>query len=513
MKRCLLFAFSTLVIASSCQKTDIDNLDEETPTGPGNPASSALYISRPAMDVGTMSGFTDTFTVQSQSDWAITLSAGAETWLKADVVKGSSGSTVVTLSVVADNSTATKSGTITVSPVGSSTAKPQVLTINQQLYTMLWQKAYTAASYSSIEAVMLDTDGGYVFSGNSEVPGISLGKCWIFKTDADGNKVWETLATAMGYLFSIIKTPDGGYIATGNRNNLNSQGAYVGSDLIVIKLNAGGSIAWEKAFGGSGETVLNTPDGGYLVSGIVADNLLLFKLDANGQKVWEKTYGGSGREGGGSLTTTADGGYLLAGSSSSSDGDISGGHGSSDVVVFKLDASGNKIWTKLFGGSNTDGADEIIATKDGGSILVGTTSSKDGDVVGQHGNDEDIWVVKLDKDGKKTWQATLGTTYWDNGYSITQMTDGSYMVYGFVYGDDGDVTVSKGDKDLWVMKLSSNGKKLWQKTFGGPGEELPGAITATTDGGFIIAGRSTADGGDVTGINGVSKGWVVKCKP
>jgi hypothetical protein len=239
----------------------------------------------------------------------------------------------------------------------------------------------------------------------------------------------------------------------------------------------------------------------------------LFKLDANGQKVWEKTYGGSGYDGDGILTTTADGGYLLAGSSSSNDGDISGGHGGSDVVVFKLDASGNKIWTKLYGGSNDDGANSIIATKDGGSIVVGTTKSNDGDVSGQHSNDEDMWVLKLDKDGQMSWQATLGSTYWDNGYSIAQMTDGSYMAFGFAYGNDGDVTESKGNKDFWVVKLSSTGKKLWQRSFGGPGEELPGAITALTDGGFVIAGYSSADGGDVTGINGVAKGWVVKCKP
>jgi hypothetical protein len=513
MKRYLFFAFSTLVIASSCQKVGLDNWDDTISPNPDNPGSSALSTSRTVMDVGTMSGFVDTFTVQSSIDWAITLSAGAETWLKLDTLKGSSGATVIKLSVIANNTTATKTGTITVSPAGSSTASPQVITVKQQLYSMLWQKAFTAASYSSIQDVMQDTDGGYVFSGSCQVPGVSLGKCWVFKTDADGNKVWESLATSMGYLFSITKTPDGGYIATGNRNNLNSNGAYVGSDLIVIKLNAGGTIAWEKAFGGAGNKVLNTPDGGYLVSGITGPDILLFKLDANGQKVWEKTYGGSGYDGDGILTTTADGGYLLAGSSSSNDGDISGGHGGSDVVVFKLDASGNKIWTKLYGGSNDDGANSIIATKDGGSIVVGTTKSNDGDVSGQHSNDEDMWVLKLDKDGQMSWQATLGSTYWDNGYSIAQMTDGSYMAFGFAYGNDGDVTESKGNKDFWVVKLSSTGKKLWQRSFGGPGEELPGAITALTDGGFVIAGYSSADGGDVTGINGVAKGWVVKCKP
>lgn len=301
------------------------------PGNPSNPTSSTLSISRAVMDVGTIAGFTDTFTVQSSADWAISLSAGTETWLKLDTLKGGSGATVVKLSVIANNTSTTKTGTLTVSPVGSSTAKPQVITLKQQLYTMLWQKAFTSANSSHIQSVIQDTDGGYVFSGSCNVPGVSLGKCWVFKTDADGNKVWEALATAMGYLGSITKTTDGGYIATGNRNVLNAQGAYVGSDLIVIKLDASGTIVWEKAFGGDGEKVLNTPDGGYLVSGTYGPDILLLKLDANGQEVWKKMYGGSGNDRGGTLTTTTDGGYLLAGSSSSNDGDFSGTHGSSDV--------------------------------------------------------------------------------------------------------------------------------------------------------------------------------------
>jgi len=529
MKRCLLFAFSTLVIASSCQKTGLDNWDEETPAGPGNPASSSLSLSRPAMDVGTLTGFTDTFTIQSQSDWSITLSAGAETWLKADVVKGGSGSTVVTLSVIADNTSATKTGTVTVSPAGSSTASPQVLTVKQQLYSMLWQKAYEISAGGSIQDVMQDSDGGYVYSGSANVIGSAYTRGWVFKTDANGNKLWEVSANATGYLNSIVKTPDGGYITAGHRNNFTATGGYRGTDIVVVKLNAGGTIVWEKYFGGGGDDfagkVINTADGGYLIAGLTSSSdgdvstnhggydTWLIKVDASGNKVWEKTYGGSGWDSDGVITTTADGGFFMAAYSSSTDGDISGGHGGGDVVVYKLDASGNKIWIKIYGGSKWDTPASIIATKDGGSIIVGSTDSNDGDVVGQHGSDEDMWVLKLDNNGQKTWQATLGSTSWENGYSIAQLTDGGYMAFGFSIGDDGDVSGNHGDKDFWVVKLNSAGKKLWQRSFGGPGEELPGAITASTDGGFVVAGLAKADGGDVTGLNGVMKGWVVKCKP
>lgn len=529
MKRYLFFAFSTLVIASSCQKVGLDNWDDTISPNPDNPNSSGLAISRPSMDVGTMSGFVDTFTVQSGIDWAITLSAGAETWLKLDTLKGSSGATVIKLSVIADNTSATKTGTITVSPVSSSTASPQVITVKQQLYSMLWQKAYTIVGYSSLRAVIQDTDSGYVFSGSADVAGQKYGKCWAFKTDVDGNKLWEVSANATGYFNSIAKTPDGGYVAAGHRNNFSAAGGYTGTDLVVVKLNASGAIVWEKIFGGGGDDfgskVVNTADGGYLIAGLTSSSdgdvsanhgeydTWLIKVDANGSKVWEKTYGGSSWEGDGAITATADGGFLLTAYSNSNDGDISGGQGGGDVVIFKLDASGNKIWTKMYGGSGWDSPASIITTKDGGSIIVGSTDSNNGDVVGQHGSDEDIWVLKLDNNGQKTWQATLGSTSWENGYSIAQLADGGYMALGFSIGDDGDVSGNHGDKDYWVVKLSSTGKKLWQRSFGGPREELPDAITASTDGGFVMAGFSGGDGGDVTGINGVAKGWAVKCKP
>jgi hypothetical protein len=531
MKRYLFFALSTLVIASSCQKDSLDNVDDTSPTGPDNPTNPTtptLTISRPALDVGTISGFVDTFTVQSGIDWAITLSAGTETWLKLDTLKGGSGTTVVKLSVIANNTIATKTGTLTVSPVGSSTATPQVITLKQQLYTMLWQKAFTMTSSSDISDVLQDTDGGYVFAGSADVPGKNYNFGWVFKTDANGNKLWEAKTSNQSILWSMVKSPDGGYAATGWSFAVSPAGALQGQDLTVIKLNASGTIVWEKYFGGGGSErglkILNTSDGGYLISGETESSdgdvsgnhgqydLWLIKLDANGNKLWQKTYGGTGIDVKGTIAPTTDGGYLLTGYTNSSDGDITAGPGGGDLVVFKLDASGNKIWNKIYGGSKWESVASIIATKDGGSIIVGSTDSNDGDVSGNHSSDEDMWVLKLDNNGQKTWQATLGSTDWENGYSITQMTDGSYMALGFTYGNDGDVAGNHGDKDYWVVKLSNTGKKLWQRPFGGPDSDWPNAVTATSDSGFVVAGLAKGDGGDVTGINGVSKGWVVRCK-
>jgi hypothetical protein len=123
-----------------------------------------------------------------------------------------------------------------------------------------------------------------------------------------------------------------------------------------------------------------------------------------------------------------------------------------------------------------------------------------------------MWVLKLDSKGKKTWQATLGSTNWEEGASIAEMADGSFMAVSFTYGNDGDVSGNHGSEDFWVVNLSSTGKKLWQRPIGGPGYDTPDAITTTADGGFIITGSSSASGGDVTGISTYGQGWVVKFK-
>jgi hypothetical protein len=521
MKRFLLFALLIPYVFTSCQK---DALEETTPlptTPPPTAGPDTFNISRSSMAVGTFSGYTDTFSVQSNMNWTITLSSGLSSWVILDTMKGGSGNTVVKLSITS-NATSSQTGTITVSPVGNTSVTAQVITLKQDVYNLLWQKAFGASSSDGIEDVMQDTDGGYVYAGNQN-------NGWVFKSDANGNKLWEYSTSAMDILSSVIIAPDGGYVATGRRLNKHPVYGYLlDQDIVVVKLNASGAKVWEKTFGGTaddyGYKVIPAVDGGYIISGSsysvdgdVSGNhgggdMWILKIDVNGNKVWQKTYGGSKYESKAALTVTTDGVYLLTGHTESNDGDVSGNHGSWDVLVLKVDASGSKIWSKTFGGSHQEDANSVVATKDGGCIIAGDTYSNDGDVSGNHGSDVDMWVLKLDKNGQKTWQSTLGGTDMDQAYSIAALADGSYMVTGFAVSDNGDVTGNHGNWDYWVVKVSSTGKKLWQKTFGGPGRDWPNAIIATNDGSFVIAGSSNANGGDVTGISGYSKGWVVKFK-
>ena len=163
-----------------------------------------------------------------------------------------------------------------------------------------------------------------------------------------------------------------------------------------------------------------------------------------------------------SIWQTTDGGYIITGSSSSNDGDVTGHHGTTnyhDYWVVKLNPTGTIEWQKSLGGTMNDGAESIQQTTDGGYIVAGESFSNDGDITGHHGttDDGDYWVVKLNSSGTVEWQKSLGGTFGDDVASIRQTSDGGYIVAGYSRSNDGDVTGHHGSTnngDYWVVKLS-----------------------------------------------------------
>lgn len=224
---------------------------------------------------------------------------------------------------------------------------------------------------------------------------------------------------------------------------------------------------------------------------------------------FSKAYGGSVGDIANGIVSSLDGGYVMAGWTRSNDGDVTGNHGQEDAWVLKLDKSGNKLWQKALGGTGRDYASSIAASWDGGYIIAGYTSSNDGDVSGNHGG-YDAWVIKLDKDGNKQWQKTFGGNDYDQGNSITATLDGGYVMAAYTSSTDGDVSSYRGRGDVWVVKLDKHGNKQWQKTLGGTGEEFPFCIKKSTAGGYVIAAYTQSNDGDVSGNHGgFGDAWVV----
>ena len=196
-----------------------------------------------------------------------------------------------------------------------------------------------------------------------------------------------------------------------------------------------------------------------------------------------KTIRGPENEWGNSLIQTADGGYAIAGTTTSF------GAGGEDVYVIKLDASGNLQWTKTIGGKKEDAGISLIQTSDGGYAIAGYTKS-----FGAGG--EDVYVVKLDADGKLQWTKTIGGENDDRGFSIIQTSDDGYAIAGS--------TTSFGarGRDVYVIKLDRNGDAcctVSQTSRVGSGGRLRSATSSIGSGGTLTSPTpTTSSGGTLT---------------
>ncbi|QMU29526.1 T9SS type A sorting domain-containing protein [Adhaeribacter radiodurans] len=327
----------------------------------------------------------------------------------------------------------------------------------------------------------------------------------------------------MDYLYSVQQTKDGGYILGGSSESgisgdktQSRKSKTSGADYWVVKLNADGSKSWDKTFGGTKDdqliAVQPTPDGGYLLGGYSTSenngnksapskggaDYWIVKIDAQGNKVWDKSYGGNAGEILTLIQPTKEGGYILGGSSTSGiNGDkTESSRGGADFWFLKIDTYGNKLWDKTIGSRAIDHLSAFYQTSDGGFILGGSPSA---DIGGEKSENSkgynDFWVVKLNADGSKAWDKTIGGEGNEILYAILQTLDGGYILGGWSNSEPaGDKTASKkGDSDYWVVKLNAKGTIQWDKTYGGKGVDELKTMQPTRDGGFILAGDSKSD--------------------
>jgi hypothetical protein len=242
---------------------------------------------------------------------------------------------------------------------------------------------------------------------------------------------------------------------------------------------------WNVTFGGNksdiGYSVQMTKEGGYIIVGKTdilypfQGDVRLVKTDSAGNKLWDKTFGGKGEERGYCVQETIDGGYIISGFTNSF------GAGRFDIWLIKTDSMGNKLWDKTFGGKDDDFGYSVQETMDGGYIIAGSTRS-----YGKGGFD--IWLIKTDSMGNKLWDKTLGGSGYDFSYSVQETIDGDYVIAGST------ASYGAGGFDIWLIKTDSAGNKLWDKTFGGKGEERGYCFQETIEGDYVIVGSTNSFG-------------------
>ena len=278
-----------------------------------------------------------------------------------------------------------------------------------------------------------------------------------------------------------------------------------------------------KTFGGSDDDeandIINTSDGGFMVIGSSKSNdgliqnkmdlesdIILMKFDSDKSIEWIKNYGGSRDDRGQSVVEVSGIGYALLGYSMSNDGDASRNEGFHDNWVILIDSIGNIIWEKSYGFSGHDHAYNIIKTKDGNLFFngfldvtasrgLGSTEKVEKSI--KHGVGE-FWCHKIDLDGNILWRKYFGGTNNDRSYDSIETADGDFIIVGSSESSDNDISSPKGSYDIWVIKLSSNGDFLWERSYGGSKYETANSIIQSSYKKIHILGSTLSDDKDIS---------------
>jgi len=341
-----------------------------------------------------------------------------------------------------------------------------------------WAATYGGADYEELVSVSQTADGGYIAAGRTASFGAGGGDMLVIRLDESGAVAWQKTCggTEFDYAFSAQQTADGGFIVGGA--TMSAGVAY--HDIWLLKLDAAGSIQWQKTYGGASSenayTVQQTTDGGYVVGARFDGGALsVIRLDASGTVVWQQS-GGFLIDSYNCIQQTADGGFIAVGSKSSN---------STDILLVKLDAAGSVSWQKVYysAGSNNQ-VHAIRQAPDGGYIMATSASTASG---------IDFLAVKLDASGAISWQKSFGGAGMDLVHAVQPTADGGYVLAGETN------SFGAGSNDILVIKLDGTGNIQWQQTYGGSDYEYPRSIQQTTDGGYVIGATTRsfgAGGGD-----------------
>jgi hypothetical protein len=214
---------------------------------------------------------------------------------------------------------------------------------------------------------------------------------------------------------------------------------------------------------------------------------------------WQQCFGGSEGEGANDILKKENE-YFVVGGTASDDGDITFNHGHSDGWLISIDSIGNIVWEKTYGGSDGDFWKRILSAPENYYYLIGNSMSSDGDIsYDPYPGSNDIWVIKIDSTGSILWDKIIGGGMIDAIESATLTQDGGVAVFGWTGSQNGDVSVNYGYYDMWLVKLNSDGEIVWERSYGTDDFDYGQAMIATSDGGFLIGGASTiGNGGNLT---------------
>jgi Beta-propeller repeat len=350
-----------------------------------------------------------------------------------------------------------------------------------------------------------ECDGDNLSLGTCENEGYWRGTLGCLECSYDYTDCSDYLLAGTSFLevtYSSAITPNGSLIQAGyiDSNSFYGNSTIGKFDNVIIKYDASGAVLWTKQWGSSeddlahGVAVYGNSDI-YVVGktsgsidGVTAfgsDDMFITKFSSSGTKIWTKIYGTTLSDYARAVTVDSLGNVFIVGIT---EGTMSGTvpNGEEDIFLIKINANGTPGFTKQFGTSSGDIAIGLALDSSSNIIITGYTSG----VLGtQNFGNSDVFVMKLSPLGILTWVKQWGSTLQDQGNALDCDASGNIYVAGLTSGGFNGNS-SSGNRDMFLMKVSSTGADLWSKQFGSSADDQAWAVKYRSDSAIYVGGHS-----------------------
>ncbi|MFW9964411.1 MAG: hypothetical protein ACFFCX_12645, partial [Candidatus Sifarchaeia archaeon] len=354
---------------------------------------------------------------------------------------------------------------------------------------LLWHRFYGGVLDDYGKSIV-ECDKGYALTGTTESYGSGSGDVVLIRTDDVGNLLWrnEYGGSKVDNGYSITKCLDGGFvIAGGSRSwggndndaflmkvadspvwlvepvdqdieygvafyyDLDATATYIDKwwvdDELQFSIDSEGIITNDVVLPVGDHNLqisVNDTLGNILTKSIIVSVTYTPSIHA-WDALWQRTFGGTDDDKGISIIECANGDLAIGGFENSH------GAGSYDGWLGRYDTFGNLLWNKTYGGASDDRVHSIVECADGDFVLAGTSAS----VNASYGYQ--AWVFRTDSTGTVEWEFNLGGLYKENATSITQTSDGGFVVTGYT-------STALLEKDLILFKVNETGHLEWFAT-------------------------------------------------
>lgn len=349
-----------------------------------------------------------------------------------------------------------------------------------------WTSTYGGSEDDRGHDVVQLRDGGFAVVGYSQSSDGDASRNegqhdnWVFKVDAQGNLLWEKSFGFLGHdhAYNIISTLDGGLFFNGFLDVTASNGA--GQD---------GKVQLTKKHG--------------------VGEFWCHKLDADGNLQWRRYFGGTSNDRSYDAIETTEGDFVLVGASESQDLDISDPRGSYDAWIVKLNAGGDLIWERSFGGSEYDGAQSILENRNGDYVVMGQTYSKDEDIKNAKGS-SDIFLAFYSKEGVLKSTTNIGNEGFETASALFERADGTLVLLGHQAPLGMSSQESFLTNNLFLAHTLGNGSVINTYTMKGNGLDIPYGIREDKTGKIYVVGSTESSAGNFPNSRGGKDIFVTK---